>query len=334
MIRDTLLMPNDTSSNRPPSPTVKPHATSRVGRMAECDALAVARQRRAEQVKLLVAAWLRRCSHPYAVLAAVAVVLAGVTLASVNELVWSPGSFPASVPSAVAILLAATISSIAGFAFSAICGVVLLHMMSNPVEVVEIMMVCSIAIQSLSVAVLWRDIDWRILRRFVAGGIVGLPIGVWLLLHFGDAWFKEAVGGLLIVYAAYRLLERPLVIRSDSRLADACIGFVGGITGGFAGFPGASVTIWCGMKHWDKRRQRALYQPYILIMQVMALMLVQLMHPTTTQGADLGRYLVQFVPAALLGTWFGLAIFRHLSDRRFAQTVNLLLFVSGVGLLV
>jgi len=44
--------------------------------------------------------------------------------------------------------------------------------------------------------------------------------------------------------------------------------------------------------------------------------------------------LVEFVPVALLGTWFGLAIFRRLSDRTFTLAVKLLLLASGFGLLV
>jgi uncharacterized membrane protein YfcA len=41
-----------------------------------------------------------------------------------------------------------------------------------------------------------------------------------------------------------------------------------------------------------------------------------------------------FVPAALLGAWLGLRIFKRLSDRQFELAVNLLLVVSGVGLIL
>jgi hypothetical protein len=46
-------------------------------------------------------------------------------------------------------------------------------------------------------------------------------------------------------------------------------------------FPGAFVTIWCGLKGWSKERQRALYQPFILLTQVAALLLIVLAHPAT-----------------------------------------------------
>src|SRR5262249_7336822 len=47
----------------------------------------------------------------------------------------------------LAIFLASTLSSIAGFAFSAICGAMLFHIEQEPLRIVQVMIVCSIAIQ-------------------------------------------------------------------------------------------------------------------------------------------------------------------------------------------
>ena len=275
----------------------------------------------------------RRIPHR-AMLAAIAMTLLSAAIVISYAVLLPRDNLSSSAPALGAVLLASTLSSIAGFAFSAICGVMLLHMMSDPLQVVETMMVCSIAIQSLSVTALWRDIEWRELLTFLAGGTIGLPLGVWLLLNLGHAGFREAVGTLLTAYAAYALLKRPVTIKSGSNLMDASVGFLGGITGGLAGFPGATVTIWCGMRGWDKRRQRGVYQPFILVMQVLALLLIQITRPAITRSIGPSLVPLEFVPVALLGTWFGLAIFRRLSDRTFTLTVNLLLLASGIGLLV
>ena len=53
-----------------------------------------------------------------------------------------------------AVFVASTLSSIAGFAFSAICGAMLFHMGGKPVHIVQVMIVCSIAIQLFSVMTL------------------------------------------------------------------------------------------------------------------------------------------------------------------------------------
>ena len=102
--------------------------------------------------------------------------------------------------------------------------------------------------------------------------------------------------------------------------------------GGLAAFPSAFVAIWCGTKGWDKDRQRGVYQPFILIMQLLALPLLRCVAPPDAAAPGLTAAAWTAVPAALLGTCCGLAIYRRLTDRQFAAAVNLLLIVSGLGL--
>jgi uncharacterized membrane protein YfcA len=233
-----------------------------------------------------------------------------------------------------AILVASTISSIAGFAFSALCGALLFHLVDSPVQAVNVMIVCSIAIQLLSVATLWRSIDWRSLPVFLAGGVLGVPAGVYLLLHLQTGLYRDIIGGMLIVYGGYLLLRCPIRTLSTGPLWDACAGFLGGLTGGLAGFPGAFVTIWCGLKGWSKERRRGVYQPFILGMQPVTLIAIYIMRPSpaTTAQTDIG--MLAFVPAAILGAWLGLRIFKRLTDQQFELAINALLIASGIGLIL
>src|SRR5215831_10715570 len=50
--------------------------------------------------------------------------------------------------------------------------------------------VSSIAIQSFSVAALWRSIDWRSLPVFLIGGVLGVPAGVYLLLQLPTGTYR------------------------------------------------------------------------------------------------------------------------------------------------
>jgi uncharacterized membrane protein YfcA len=236
--------------------------------------------------------------------------------------------------SLIAVFVASTISSIAGFAFSALCGALLFHLMDSPVYAVQVMITCSIAIQLLSVATLWRSIDWSSLPVFLVGGVIGVPAGVYLLLHLQTSAYRDVIGALLIAYGGYLLVRNPVNKLRTGPLSDACAGFLGGLTGGLAGFPGASVTIWCGLKGWDKARQRGVYQPFILGMQPVALIVIALMRPASASATQLDWKTLAFIPAALLGAWFGLRIFQRLSDRQFELTVNGLLIVSGIGLIL
>src|SRR5712692_10568709 len=137
--------------------------------------LALARQARAETSRDWLSAAGQKRAVVYGASAAALAAYAGL-LAQSN---------PAGVSSwaMAAVFVAALTSSIAGFAFSAICGAMLFHLLDDPVHVVEIMMICSIAGQALMVWSLRRDIAWRGLAPFVAGAAVGLPVGVYCLLH-------------------------------------------------------------------------------------------------------------------------------------------------------
>ena len=242
---------------------------------------------------------------------------------------------PASVSpwAMAAVFVAALSSSIAGFAFSAICGAMLFHLLDDPVQVVQIMMICSIAGQTLMVWSLRRDIDWHGLKPFVVGAAAGLPVGVYCLLHSRPVLYVHVIGALLVLYAGFMIFRRPLVVRRQHALFDGVAGFLGGVTGGAAAFPGAFVTIWCGFKGLSKERQRGLYQPFILIVQLAALAVLAL----SSLGAG-GRPFdfagITYVPAMLIGSSFGMACFKWLNDRQFALAVNLLLIVSGLSFLL
>lgn len=265
---------------------------------------------------------------------AIAVGIFGLALLIAEGAVLSAQGIHGAVAVLAAVFVASTISSIAGFAFSALCGALLFHLMDSPVYAVHVMIVCSIAIQLLSVATLRHSIDWHSLPVFLTGGVLGVPAGVYLLLHLQSGAYRNVIGGLLIAYGGYLLLRwrtQPLRL---GPLSDACAGFLGGLTGGLAGFPGASVTIWCGLKGWDKARQRGVYQPFILGMQPITLAVIYFMQSQSPAAAQPDWKSFAFVPAAVLGAWFGLRIFKRLSDRQFELTVNLLLVVSGVGLVL
>src|SRR5262249_8220822 len=154
----------------------------------------------------------------------------------------------------------------------------------------------------------------------------------YLLLHLQTGVYRDVIGGLLIAYGGWLLLRWPCRSLRTGRLSDACAGFVGGLTGGLAGFPGASVTIWCGLKGWDKTRQRGVYQPFILCMQPVSLAVIQFMKPPSSTMAQLNWQALDFIPSALAGAWLGLHIFKRLSDQQFELAVNLLLVLSGVSL--
>jgi uncharacterized membrane protein YfcA len=196
------------------------------------------------------------------------------------------------------------------------------------------MMVCSIANQSLGVWAVRRALHWPSLRPLLLGGLVGVPLGVYLLTHADPRLYERVIGLMLIAYCSWMLFRKPVGVRQTTTAGDLLVGSVAGVTGGFAGLAGVPTAIRVAMKGWDKDGQRALYQPLILILQVLALALVQGSRPLWAHGGGLEPQALFYLPGSLLGTWWGLTIFKRLSDRQFAISLNLLLILSGVTLVL
>ena len=77
-----------------------------------------------------------------------------------------------------------------------------------------------------------RPMQWPRLAPLVAGGLCGLPLGVWLLPQLDSATFQFGVGLLLAVWCPVMLLSARIPrLHHGGRWADAAAGMAGGITG-------------------------------------------------------------------------------------------------------
>src|SRR5436309_7973823 len=77
-------------------------------------------------------------------------------------------------------VFAGAFSSLAGFAFSAVAGAILLRVF-QPLEAVPLMMACSIGVQATNLWALRRSIRWEGSLLLIVGGLIGVPIAVSLL---------------------------------------------------------------------------------------------------------------------------------------------------------
>lgn len=234
-----------------------------------------------------------------------------------------------TVITAVVVMIAALVSSVAGFAFAAIAGGALAYLESDPVSMVRTIVVCSFAIQLYGVWKLRASIRWRPVLPLLLGGMATLPIGVWLLVRLDVSSYATGLGLFLVAYGVYLLLRDETRILRGGTWTGIVAGALGGLTGGLAGLSGASVTIWCSMRGWDKHQQRAVYQPFILIMQLLT---IACLHWHTPFDAHAAREFA-FVPFAVIGAIGGLAVYQRLTNRQFQVATSALLLVSGAGLL-
>lgn len=248
---------------------------------------------------------------------------------AVSVAVHRPGAWVDAEIAAV-ILVCAALSSVAGFAFAALAAIGLAALGLDPVAAVHTIVISSIAIQAYAVWQLRGDIRWAALGPMCGGGALAVPCGVWLLLHVQAAPYRMGLGLFLMAYGVIALTGLDKVrVRSDPRL-DALAGACAGLVGGLTAFPGALMTVWCALQGGDKVRQRAVYQPFILTMQLITAASLHLMG---SASFDSGRD-ARDVVFALVGAVGGFAVFRRLSGPQFKRVVAVTLMAAGAGLLV
>jgi uncharacterized membrane protein YfcA len=162
-------------------------------------------------------------------------------------------------------------------------------------------------------------------------GRLGVPIGVFLLAIVPAEPLRKAIGAFMVVYGIWSLARKPgPPVTFGGRAADGIVGFSGGVMGGIGGLAGVTITIWTAMRGWPRDEQRAVYQPYIYMMQASSVTVL------LATGGIGPRVVSDFMWAAIpvaAGAWLGLKLYGAIDDATFRRTLLILLIVSGFGLL-
>jgi uncharacterized membrane protein YfcA len=247
---------------------------------------------------------------------------------------FSPG---AAAAVALVLFLAGLVSGLSGFAFSAVAACIL--WLLPPLQAVPLIMLLSTCNQLLSIGALRREMLLRSTPgregalAYIAGGLVGVPIGLGLLQALPTRLFGGGLGLFLIIYSMLVLFkpDRARIGLSGWKPAMA-VGAAGGVVGGFSAFPGSIPVVYLGLRGLSKTETRNITQPYILVLQIISLSILALTRS--------GIFNMQFwllwaltLPAVLIGTSTGLTLYRRFSELNFRRAVLILLMVSGVSLL-
>jgi uncharacterized membrane protein YfcA len=176
-----------------------------------------------------------------------------------------------------------------------------------------------------------RGWEFKALLPFIAGGLAGLPLGLYLLPRLDVPLFKAVLGTMLVVVCPLMFFAAQLPrVRRGGRAGDALAGAAGGVMGGLGGFTGVVPTLWCTVRGFDKDRQRAIIQNFNLSMQVVTFasyLATGILEPRMLP------LLAVVAPAVLVPVLLGTRLYLGISDLAFRKLVLGLLFASGIALL-
>jgi uncharacterized membrane protein YfcA len=230
-------------------------------------------------------------------------------------------------------LAGAFVNGLTGFG-TALTGLPLWLQAVEPLIAAQLASACSVAGHASTFPAIWRAVAWRRLAPMLVAGLVGIPLGTWVLPLISLGHFKVGLGILLVVYCTFRLFAAGwarLAVGPPrrERSMEAAVGFAGGVLGGLAGLSGVLPTVWASLKGWPKAEQRVVFQAFNFTL------LTGMLVASAAQGLVGRRAIVAFcfaVPATLIGARLGMRLYERLDDRRFERIVLGVLLISGLGL--
>lgn len=232
------------------------------------------------------------------------------------------------VVAAAILVVAYLVRGIAGFG-SGLIAVPLLAI-QFPVEKVVPIVVLFDYLGSASQGIRNRDkIVWREELTLLPFAFVGIALGLTLLQFLASETLKQALGIFVILYAIYQILPLPVLV--GSRLFAVPCGFFGGVIGTLFGTGGPFYVIYFTLRELDKNAFRATFAANFLIDGAIRL----------AAFASFGFFAGEVIwailaglPLVAIGLWLGGRVHSTLSPDTFKRIISILLFFSGIVLLI
>ncbi|MBX9589291.1 MAG: sulfite exporter TauE/SafE family protein [Hyphomonadaceae bacterium] len=222
------------------------------------------------------------------------------------------------------------VNGLTGFG-TALTGLPMWLQAVQPLIAAQLASACSVIGHLTTLPAIWRAADWGRLAPMLIAGLIGVPLGTWVLPLIPLNAFKMAVGAVLIIYCSFMLfVAGRLRLAAGGRGAEAAVGLAGGVLGGIAGLSGVLPTVYASLKGWPKDERRVFFQAFNLTL------LTAMLVASAAQGLVGRDFLVALaiaVPGTLAGSWAGVRLYHRLDDRRFDRVVLFVLLLSGLGLI-
>lgn len=173
---------------------------------------------------------------------------------------------------------------------------------------------------------------YHLVLPYIIAGLIGVPLGTFLLHIVNANYFKFILGLFLIIWCPVMYFAPKFsVLEGTGNKADASIGFFGGVLGGLGGFCGALPSAWIMLKNLPKIQQRYILRHFNFAIQLFTI-LVYLWQGTIDQTHL--HYIVVLIFAVSFPAILGAKLFYKISEKHFKQMVLALLFTSGCILIV
>ena len=166
--------------------------------------------------------------------------------------------------------LGAFVQGATGFGSGLLINAFWLHIM-EPTHAIPLNVVTSLFISGVPIYKLRKKLDFSKLKQFAIFGVVGIPIGMYLLVISDPSKLKFSIGILLVIYALLMLKISSFSINVNNKSINNIVGFISGVIGGLTALLGIIPVAWFSVQRLPKNTKRGTYEPFIFITSIAAI---------------------------------------------------------------
>lgn len=171
-----------------------------------------------------------------------------------------------------------------------------------------------------------KSVRFGYVAPLVIGGILGLPIGGWILAHVNPMGFKTGVGAIVFLAALLMVAGFRARVKNENA-AMLPVGIVSGILKASTSIGGPPIVLFLTNQGADKQSFRANLVAYFAVIDVSAVATwwyFGLLNVPVLLTAAL------YAVPVILGTYAGILLARRINERVFKSAVLVLVAILGV----
>jgi uncharacterized membrane protein YfcA len=221
--------------------------------------------------------------------------------------------------------LAGLIQGLSGFG-SVLLSLPVLILFLDVKTAIPLVALIALALNVQLLIQLRQHLEWRRVYPLLAGTLLGVPAGVFLLKHLDTSLIQIVLGAVLIGYALYGLTFRGSMRGIRERWA-YLYGFLAGCFGGALSASGPPVVIYTSLQPWSKDQTKVTLQGYFLIS---GLIVVSFQAANGLTTWTVMKLFVLSLPAVVTGTLVGSHFYGMVREEGYRRIIMTFLGCLGV----
>lgn len=228
------------------------------------------------------------------------------------------------------VFFASILQGLMGFGY-AIVAAPLLMLIFLPKLVVPIILIQSSINNIIIIASLLKEnisqyVNLKKILRLIIAGIIGIPIGTFLLISVEEETIKIFSGIVIIIFSIFQLIGFHKPVKNE-KVASVIVGLISGILAGSIAISGPPVVLFLMNQNVIKNYFRVSIVIYFIVLGLIAILS---MYISKILNMEVIHYFLSLFPAMVFGLSIGIYLSKKVNESLFKLATIFIVLVSGI----